>query len=579
MKSGYYNIKDPIYGYIDVPADYMVKIVDTAEFQRLRRIIYSGYSSLYPAAVHNRFGHSLGVFWLGYMASERLTAEVLRKFGKVMGMDKTDKEFWRRMRRIFNLACLLHDIGHAPFSSAGEEFFLTDGKYTALHEELVSLVGTGGFGDDIPEESEKAAKPHEIMSAIVGIDRFSNFFKQDYEKEFFARCITGYTYSQTNFEKQILNCYISLLNGNVINVNQLDYLIRDAYVIGFSSANVDYEMLLSQLTIVEIEGNYELAYYKNAISVLENVVYAHDAEEKWLQSDPIVLYETYLLKHIIGNLCQELDWRGKKLFSHQSLTKEGHVLKGNNPICLMSDDDIVYLMKNIYPDRYSEEYLDRVHRYRPIWKNEVEYRAMFEDGQAESGPFHALENALKEMILYMKESESDGKLGRELKEKLEEDIYAIENSKARKDEKKKSLGNKPDLLKMITCIVEYKEKNRMDDDFILLTASKFFSGFRRNTFSEINISYPTGGGEERISKLGDILSYLKVEERSGEDFFYLFYKIREDSTGRKKTLTELNHEISEALLEAFGKEPEDKSVEKNDTELRSNSSGIIYRRI
>ena len=49
------RIKDPIYGYIQIPVKYMTDIVDTAAFQRLRRILQTSYSPLYSSAVHNRF--------------------------------------------------------------------------------------------------------------------------------------------------------------------------------------------------------------------------------------------------------------------------------------------------------------------------------------------------------------------------------------------------------------------------------------------------------------------------------------------------------------------------------------------
>ena len=71
----YKRLKDPIYGYIQVPIEYMTGIVDTAVFQRLRRIIQTSYSPLYSSAVHNRFVHSLGVYHLGTIAANALCRE------------------------------------------------------------------------------------------------------------------------------------------------------------------------------------------------------------------------------------------------------------------------------------------------------------------------------------------------------------------------------------------------------------------------------------------------------------------------------------------------------------------------
>ena len=72
----YKRLKDPIYGYIQIPMTYMSGIVDSATFQRLRRIIQTSYSPLYSSAVHNRFVHSLGVYHLGAIAAQSLCGEI-----------------------------------------------------------------------------------------------------------------------------------------------------------------------------------------------------------------------------------------------------------------------------------------------------------------------------------------------------------------------------------------------------------------------------------------------------------------------------------------------------------------------
>lgn len=116
-------IKDPIYGYINIDSDILHEIVDTATFQRLRNIRQTSYDPLYPAAVHNRFSHSLGVYYLGSLAAK----SVNRSFCNFL---KQDSEYWnvleapvKRYQELFKLACLLHDVGHSPFSHTGEKFY------------------------------------------------------------------------------------------------------------------------------------------------------------------------------------------------------------------------------------------------------------------------------------------------------------------------------------------------------------------------------------------------------------------------------------------------------------------------
>ena len=70
------QLKDPLYGYIAIPVDIMSGVVDTAVFQRLRRITQTSYSPLFSSAVHNRFVHSLGVYYLGSIAAKTLNREI-----------------------------------------------------------------------------------------------------------------------------------------------------------------------------------------------------------------------------------------------------------------------------------------------------------------------------------------------------------------------------------------------------------------------------------------------------------------------------------------------------------------------
>lgn len=209
--------KDPIYGYIDIPIKYVRDIIDTAAFQRLRRITQTSYSPLYASSIHNRFIHSLGVFHLGEIAVNTILGELQSKYSNIDSLISLEE-----VKATFLLACLLHDVGHAPFSHTGEKFYLNDlqsGKYTELHERLKNVVGDQIFSNDVPKEDSRSAAPHEIMSAIIGITTFDMFFPSSFNKEFFARCITGYKYSEVNERNSLLNCFISLLNSKVIDVD------------------------------------------------------------------------------------------------------------------------------------------------------------------------------------------------------------------------------------------------------------------------------------------------------------------------------------------------------------------------
>ena len=106
---GYKIFLDTVHGYISVPNGYCDKFVDTANFQRLRRIEQLSSRSLYPCARHDRFVHSIGVFHIG----ERLLDTI-----KSDGVELDES-----LRQSFLIACLLHDVGHSPFSHTLERCF------------------------------------------------------------------------------------------------------------------------------------------------------------------------------------------------------------------------------------------------------------------------------------------------------------------------------------------------------------------------------------------------------------------------------------------------------------------------
>ena len=238
---------------------------------------------------------------------------------------------------------MLHDLGHAPFSHTGEEFYLENGKRDLLHNSIIELTKDNDLSKEIESKNYKAA-PHELMSVIVALKDYSFLFQNDEEKSFFARCIIGYPYvKKDSLKYSFLNCIISLLNSAVIDVDKLDYLIRDAYITGFDTVSIDYVRLLQSLKLRKEGQKYQMVYTKGAISVIKNVVYAHDAERKWIQNHPVVQYETYLLQSAIEALKNR--YAQVNLFSYESLTEDGIKISENYKISLLCDADITFYFK------------------------------------------------------------------------------------------------------------------------------------------------------------------------------------------------------------------------------------------
>ena len=106
------SIKDAIHGYIRIEEPYW-HIIDTAEFQRLKWIEQTSYRVLYPAARHDRFIHSIGVYHLGQKAIE----------GFINNCSEEQLTVVKKYKSSFLMACLLHDLGHAPFSHTCEDLY------------------------------------------------------------------------------------------------------------------------------------------------------------------------------------------------------------------------------------------------------------------------------------------------------------------------------------------------------------------------------------------------------------------------------------------------------------------------
>src|SRR6267378_2839696 len=114
--------RDPVHNIIRLSADngegrLMMRLIDTPEFQRLRRIKQLGLGLYtYQGAEHSRFTHSLGALHLMTRVLDQLS-------DRIAPAD----------RAAARAAALLHDIGHGPFSHAME-------KVLGVHHEHLSVL-------------------------------------------------------------------------------------------------------------------------------------------------------------------------------------------------------------------------------------------------------------------------------------------------------------------------------------------------------------------------------------------------------------------------------------------------------
>ena len=116
---------------------------------------------------------------------------------------------------------------------------------------------------------------------------------------------------------------------------------------------------------------------------------------------PVVLYEAYILQHIMGYLSEKMDDGDKTLFSLESLSKRGQRFGNGLSVCLLCDDDIIYLMKNPFYSQLSEEFFERRIRRHPVWKSEAEYKAFVLDMASGGSLLEKFEQAMSVTAKYL----------------------------------------------------------------------------------------------------------------------------------------------------------------------------------
>lgn len=201
--------RDAIHGLISIDEDreLLLDLINTPEFQRLRRVRQLGVSSLtYPNAEHTRFAHSLGVL---HVATRILQTLKLRHGG--------DQDIFNRLagkQRLVKVAALLHDLGHAPFSHMMERAF-DSGKE---HEKRSKLMMTS-----TESEVPTVLRKH------------------------------GFTETEIVETKDLLDFhdvpFLHDIISSSLDADRMDYLLRDSHFTGVKYGSIDIEWILNSFCL------------------------------------------------------------------------------------------------------------------------------------------------------------------------------------------------------------------------------------------------------------------------------------------------------------------------------------------
>jgi uncharacterized protein len=217
---------DPIYGFINIPGDLIFDIIEHPYFQRLRRIKQLGLTDLvYPGALHTRFHHALGAMHLMGLALANLRSK---------GHEISNEEL-----EASQIAVLLHDIGHGPFSHTLEHTLL----HGVNHERLSSFI-MGELNKEFGGALDLAIK----------------IFGNSYKRKFFHQLVAGQ-----------------------LDIDRLDYLQRDCFFTGVSEGTIGADRIIKMLDIinnnlvVEEKGIYSVENFLSARRLMYWQVYLHKA--------------------------------------------------------------------------------------------------------------------------------------------------------------------------------------------------------------------------------------------------------------------------------------------------------------
>jgi HD superfamily phosphohydrolase len=120
-------INDPVHGFISIQHELIFDLLEHPYFQRLRRISQLGLTSLvYPGAIHTRFHHAIGAMHLMDMA-----IGVIRNKGHHITEEEAEA---------VNIAILLHDIGHGPYSHTLEKVIITSHDHETLSLKYIQAL-------------------------------------------------------------------------------------------------------------------------------------------------------------------------------------------------------------------------------------------------------------------------------------------------------------------------------------------------------------------------------------------------------------------------------------------------------
>jgi len=210
------RVRDPVHGLIVFESDNRIdplawSLIDTPEFQRLRRIRQLGVSEFtFPGAVHTRFAHSIGVFHTARMLVRIIERE----------MSRLDKPYEPEKAEVALIAALLHDLGHGPFSHTFEGVQESRGV-KRRHEKWTA---------DIIRNPKGRIRPLLEAHRVGFADQVAALLEKEDPEDIYHAVVSS-----------------------SFDADRLDYLRRDKLMTGTGAGGLDFDWLIANVQVAEIE--------------------------------------------------------------------------------------------------------------------------------------------------------------------------------------------------------------------------------------------------------------------------------------------------------------------------------------
>lgn len=248
MAETYKIIRDPIHGFIKL-STWEQDIVDHRVFQRLRRVRQLALTEMvYPAACHNRLEHSLGVMHVATQMFDQLRPLLEVPEVTEPTFSKGDLD---RARVIVRLAALLHDVGHCPFSHAGEDVMpiKTAGGKRYKHEDYSTGL--------IQHLMTDVIDGHPLNHMKVAAEEICSFLKND-----------GHLPAQLLFWRPLI--------VGQMDADRADYLLRDSHHAGVAYGRYDLNRLVATMRVVRDpeSGGLMIGVERGGIQAVEGLILA-----------------------------------------------------------------------------------------------------------------------------------------------------------------------------------------------------------------------------------------------------------------------------------------------------------------